>query len=69
MLVLTRRPGESIVIGNDIVGKPSPFVYRDGYPVIKRVVLPASPYDVPAGTPQQEQFDRLRMQQTSNTRP
>jgi hypothetical protein len=58
-----------LVIGHDIVGTPSPFIYREDYPVIKRVVLPASPYDVPAGTPQQEQFDRLRMQQTSNTRP
>jgi hypothetical protein len=33
--------------------------------VIKRVVLPASPYDVPPGTPQQERFDRLRAQQAS----
>jgi hypothetical protein len=28
-------------------------------------VLPASPYDVPPGTPQQERFDRLRAQQAS----
>ena len=51
-----------LVIGHDIVGTPSPFLYREDYPVVKRVRLPASPYDVPPGTPQQEQFDRLRVQ-------
>ena len=54
-----------LVIGQDIVGMPNPFVFREDYPVLKRVQLPASPYDVPAGTPQQEQFDRLRLQQAS----
>lgn len=54
-----------LVIGHDIVGMPNPFVFREDYPVMKRVQLPASPYDVPAGTPQQEQFDRLRLQQAS----
>ncbi len=49
-----------LVIGHDIVGQPNPFVFRDEYPVIRRVRLPASPYDIPAGTPQQQQFDRLR---------
>ncbi len=59
-----------LVIGQDIVGKPNPFVFREDYPVLKRVRLPASPYDVPAGTPQQEQFDRLRAQSASaGTRP
>lgn len=57
-----------LVIGHDIVGTPSPFLYREDYPVVKRVRLPASPYDVPAGTPQQEQFDRLRAQ-LAGTRP
>ncbi|MEP0548070.1 MAG: L,D-transpeptidase [Rhodothermales bacterium] len=57
-----------LVIGHDIVGTPSPFLYREEYPVVKRVRLPASPYDVPAGTPQQEQFDRLRAQ-LAGTRP
>ncbi len=54
-----------LVIGHDIVGQPNPFVYRADYPVLKRVQLPVSPYDVPPGTPQQEQFDRLRAQQAS----
>lgn len=54
-----------LVIGHDIVGMPNPFHFREDYPVLKRVQLPASPYDVPAGTPQQEQFDRLRLQQAS----
>ncbi len=49
-----------LVIGHDIVGQPSPFVFRSAYPVLRRVRLPASPYDVPAGTPQQEAFDRFR---------
>ncbi len=49
-----------LVIGHDIVGPPEPFVFREDYPVIRRVRLPASPYDIPAGTPQQERFDRLR---------
>ncbi|MEM1042606.1 MAG: L,D-transpeptidase [Bacteroidota bacterium] len=49
-----------LVIGHDIVGDPNPFVFREDYPVIRRVRLPASPYDIPAGTPQQRQFDRQR---------
>ncbi len=49
-----------LVIGHDIVGQPTPFLFREGYPVLRRVRLPASPYDLPAGTPQQERFDRLQ---------
>ncbi len=51
-----------LIIGEDIQGMPNPFIYRDDYPVLKRVQLPASPYDVPAGTPLQERFDRQRAQ-------
>ncbi len=54
-----------LVIGHDIVGMPNPFVFREDYPVMKRVQLPDSPYDLPPGTPQQEQFDRLRAQRAS----
>lgn len=47
-----------LIIGDDIVGMPDPFIRRADYPVLKRVVLPLSPYDVPAGSPLQQQFDR-----------
>ena len=49
-----------LIIGHDINGPPSPFMYRDGYPVQMMVHLPPDPFDVPAGTPQQEYFDRRR---------
>lgn len=51
-----------LVIGEDIVGMPEPFVLRPDYPVLKRVRLPDDPYEVPPGTPLQERFDRLRAQ-------
>jgi len=49
-----------LVIGEDPVGRPRPFIFKKQYPVLKRVALPNHPYDVPPGTPQQEYFDRLR---------
>ena len=49
-----------LVIGDDISGPPSPFVFREEYPAIKMVRLPPDPYAVPAGSPQQQQFDRRR---------
>jgi len=49
-----------LVIGDDPVGDPQPFSFRNRYPVLERVQLPAHPYDVAPGTPQQERFDRLR---------
>ncbi len=49
-----------LIIGHDINGPPSPFIYRDGYPVQMMVRLPTDPYSIPAGTSQQEQFDRRR---------
>ncbi len=59
------EPGTMVlVIGEDIWGMPEPFVFRADYPVLKRVVLPESPYDVPPGTEQQARFDRLRAQQS-----
>lgn len=55
------EPGTTvIVLGDDPDGVPLPFDLKKRYPVLKRVELPAHPYDVPAGTPQQEHFDRLR---------
>ena len=49
-----------LIIGHDINGPPQPFARRDGYPVLRMVHLPPDPYAVPAGTDQQERFDRAR---------
>jgi hypothetical protein len=49
-----------LIIGHDINGPPEPFLFREDYPVIRMVNLPPDPYAVPAGTDQQERFDRLR---------
>ncbi len=49
-----------LVTGEDPTGLPHPFDYKKRYPVLKRVELPAHPFDVSPGTPQQEHFDRLR---------
>ncbi|SHK10966.1 L,D-transpeptidase [Rhodothermus profundi] len=57
-----------LVIGEDPVGRPRPFLFKKRYPVLKRVELPAHPYDVPPGTPQQEFFDRLRETRAGTSR-
>lgn len=49
-----------LVLHQEPEGLPHPFEYKSRYPVLRKVELPASPYDVPPGTPQQEYFDRLR---------
>ena len=49
-----------LVTGEDPTGHPHPFDFKKRYPVLKRIELPAHPYDMPPGTPQQEHFDRLR---------
>lgn len=55
------RPGTMVlIIGKDINGPPNSFVNRPDYPVLQMVNLPPDPYAVPAGTSQQEHFDRLR---------
>ena len=54
------RPGTTVlVIGDDPVGDPHPFVERARFPILKRVDLPVHPNDVPPGTPQQEMWDRV----------
>jgi hypothetical protein len=59
-------PGTMVlVVGDDPEGTPQPFEYKARYPVLKRVELPSSPYDVPPGTNQQEMWDRLREQRAS----
>ncbi len=58
------EPGTTVlVIGEDPPDgeSPRPFRFENRFPVLKRVLLPAHPYDIPAGTPQQEYFDKLRL--------
>ena len=57
---ITRQGTTVLVIGKDISEPPEPFVFRHDYPVIRMVNLPPDPNQVPAGTPQQQQFDRQR---------
>ena len=55
------EPGTMVlVLGDDPTGHPRPFSFKKRYPILKRLELPASPYDVPAGTAQQERLDKLR---------
>ena len=56
-----KKPGTTILVLNpDPIGDPSPFDISGRYPVIRKVLLPRRPYDVPPGTEQQKYFDRLR---------
>ena len=58
------EPGTTVlVVGEDpLPGEhPHPFRHENRYPVLERVMLPAHPFDIPAGTPQQEYFDKLRI--------
>lgn len=58
---MPQQPGTTVlVVGEDPVDRPFPFEFKAKYPILKRVELPDSPYDVPAGTPQQVYFDKLR---------
>lgn len=55
------EPGTTVlVLSDDPTGHPHPFSFKKRYPILKRLDLPASPYDVPAGTAQQERLDKLR---------
>lgn len=54
-----------LVLGDEPEGDPEPFVYKDRYPVLKRIQLPNDPYAVPPGSAQQEMWDRLRAQNQS----
>ena len=58
------EPGTTvIVVGKDpLPGEaPQPFTFESRFPVLERVILPAHPFDIPAGTPQQEYFDKIRL--------
>lgn len=49
-----------LVIGTEPAVRPQPFDRLPRFPVLKRVELPAHPYDIPPGTKQQERFDQIR---------
>ena len=49
-----------LVLGDQPDGAPTRFVQTDAGPEIVQVELPADPYSVRAGSPQQVQFDRSR---------
>jgi hypothetical protein len=56
-------PGTMVlVLGDEPEGDPEPFIYKERYPVLKRVDFPTDPYAVPPGTNQQKMWDRLRAQ-------
>ncbi|MDZ4698527.1 MAG: L,D-transpeptidase [Rhodothermales bacterium] len=56
------KPGTTVlVIGEDPPVHPEPFAYEKRFPVLKRLMLPAHPFDIPPGTNQQEYFDRVRL--------
>jgi hypothetical protein len=55
------EPGTTVlVLGTDPVGEPEPFIERARFPILRRVRLPGSPYDIAPGTSQQRMFDRVR---------
>lgn len=56
-----RRQGTTVlVLGTEPPGRAHLFADAAGRPVLRQVLLPAHPYDVPPGTDQQKHFDRLR---------
>jgi hypothetical protein len=57
---ILRQGTTVLVIGEDPSDNPMPFRTVDGRPQLKRLQLPAHPFDVPPGTAQQVRFDRLR---------
>jgi len=57
---LTYRSGFLLVLGAEPDGRPQPFAFTNDAPVLKPIELPADPYEVPPGSPQQKRFDRLR---------
>ena len=57
---ITQQGTTVLIIGHDISEPPQPFAKREQYPVLNMVSLPPDPMSIPAGTPQQTQFDRQR---------
>lgn len=50
-----------LVIGEDPLDEPQPFEFKKRFPVLKMVSLPDDPNALPAGTPQQTHFDKIRL--------
>ena len=50
-------------------GPPARFTWTNGQPTLRVVDLPADPYSVRPGTPQQEMFDRRRQRAASSSAP
>lgn len=58
-----QRQGTTVlVLGPDPEVRPRTYVYKERYPILRIMELPADPMEVPPGSPQQRQFDRLRAQ-------
>lgn len=56
-----------LVLGDDPEDVPHPFLNRRRYPVLMQVSLPADVWSVPAGSPQQVQWDRARRSASAAT--
>jgi hypothetical protein len=66
------RQGTTVLVlgeGEEPNGIPRRFVHTEAGPALRVVELPASPFDVPAGSPQQVAFDRIRRQSGGRTGP
>ncbi|MBN8587291.1 MAG: L,D-transpeptidase [Rhodothermia bacterium] len=50
-----------LVLHKDPKGLPSFFTRANGKPTVRTMPLPKTPYSVPAGTPQQNSFDQIRL--------
>ncbi|MEM6328546.1 MAG: L,D-transpeptidase [Bacteroidota bacterium] len=53
--------------GDEPTGAPERFEWTNGEPSLRVVDLPADPYSVRPGTPQQEMFDRRREREAAST--
>lgn len=58
---ITQQGTMVLIIGHDISDPPKPFFKRPDYPALRMVQLPPDPYQVRAGSDQQQRFDRARL--------
>ena len=64
---ITRQGTTVLVLGDDPQDIPHPFLNRRRYPVLMQVPLPTDVMSVPAGSPQQVQWDRSRRSAASSS--
>ncbi len=57
---IIRQGTTVLVLGDQAPGAPQRFHQTETGPELIRVALPADPYSIPPGSPQQVQFDRAR---------